>query len=417
MAKRMKYVVIVGDGMADYPVESIHGKTPLMVARTPNMDWLAKHGSLGLVRTVPDGFNPGSEIANLSIFGYDPIQYCTGRGPLEAASLGVELKKDDLAFRCNLVTLHSQGSKVVMEDFAAGHISDAEAHEIIAYLDQEMGTEEIRFYSGVSYRHLMVMKNGGSTCSSMERLGLTPPHDIIGQEIAPFLPENEGSGRRILTLMTESQRFLKEHPVNLDRKARGFRPANSVWLWGQGRSPQMVTLKERFGIDGYVISAVHLIKGIGLLAGLEVLPVPGITGYFDTNYEGKGEYALRGLEKKDFVYVHVEAPDEAGHMGDLRLKVEAIEAFDERVVGTILKGIKDFEKVKVMVLPDHPTPLAVRTHTADPVPFVIYSSDTSEKNSHAETFDEVSAIQSGIFFEKGFKLIERFLIRNPGSHE
>ncbi|MBM4278413.1 MAG: cofactor-independent phosphoglycerate mutase [Deltaproteobacteria bacterium] len=413
----MKYVVIVGDGMADYPVESINGKTPLMVARTPNMDWLAKHGSLGLVRTVPDGFNPGSEIANLSIFGYDPFQYYTGRGPLEAASLGVELKKDDLAFRCNLVTLHSQGSKVIMEDFAAGHISDAEANEIIVGLDRAIGNEETRFYSGVSYRHLMVMKNGASTCSDLERLSLTPPHDIIGQEIAPFLPENDGSGKRILALMTESQQFLEEHPVNLVRKNKELRPANSVWLWGQGRSPQMVTLKERFGIDGYVISAVHLIKGIGLLAGLEVLQVPGITGYFDTNYEGKGEYVLRGLEKRDFVYVHVEAPDEAGHMGDLRLKVEAIEAFDEKVVGTILKGIKHFEKVKVMVLPDHPTPLAVRTHTADPVPFVIYSNEVSPKKYHAETFDEVSAVQSGIFLEKGFELIERFLIRNPGSHE
>ncbi len=409
MDQGMKYVVIVGDGMADYPVESINGKTPLMVARKPNMDWLAKHGSVGLVRTVPDGFNPGSEIANLSIFGYDPLKYYTGRGPLEAASLGVELKKDDLAFRCNLVTLDSQGSKVVLEDFAAGHISDAEANEIIVDLDRAIGTEETRFYSGVSYRHLMVMKNGASTCSDLERLELTPPHDIIAQEITPFLPGNDGSGRRILTLMAESQQFLKEHPVNLVRKARGLRPANSIWLWGQGRSPQMVTLKKRFGIDGYVISAVHLIKGIGLLAGLEVLEVPGITGYFDTNYEGKGEYALRGLEKKDFVYVHVEAPDEAGHMGDLRLKVEAIEAFDEKVVGTILKGIKHFEKVKVMVLPDHPTPLSVRTHTGDPVPFVIYSSDVGKKNYPAETFDEVSVIQSGIFFEKGFELIENFL--------
>jgi 2,3-bisphosphoglycerate-independent phosphoglycerate mutase len=408
MAKGMKYVVIVGDGMADYPIESLDGKTPLMVARTPHMDWLAKHGSLGLVRTVPEGFNPGSEIANLSIFGYDPLQYYTGRGPLEAASLGVELKKDDLAFRCNLVTLHSQGSKAVMEDFAAGHISDAEANEIIIDLNRAIGNEETRFYSGVSYRHLMVMRNGVSTYSDLERLELTPPHDIIGQEIAPFLPENDASGKRILALMTESQRFLKEHPVNLVRKAKGLRPANSVWLWGQGRSPQMVTLRERFGIDGYVISAVHLIKGIGLLAGLEVLQVPSITGYFDTNYEGKGEYALRGLEKKDFVYVHVEAPDEAGHMGDLRLKVEAIEAFDEKVVGTILKGIKDFEKVKVMVLPDHPTPLAVRTHTADPVPFAIYSNKPREKEVHGETFDEESAKQSGLFIERGYELIQKF---------
>ncbi len=413
MVQETKYLVIVGDGMADYPVEALNGRTPLMVARTPHMDWLAKHGTVGLVRTVPDGFNPGSEIANLSIFGYDPLRYYTGRGPLEAASLGVELKKDDLAFRCNLVTLQPQGSKVLMEDFAAGHISDSEAREIIIGMDMAIGGEGERFYSGVSYRHLMVMKNGVSAYSGLESLELTPPHDIIGQEITPYLPENDGSGRRILALMTESQQFLKEHPVNLDRKARGLRPANSIWLWGQGRSPHMVTLRERFGIDGYVISAVHLIKGIGLLAGLEVLPVPGITGYFDTNYQGKGEYALRGLAKKDFVYIHVEAPDEAGHMGDLRLKIEAIEAFDEKVVGTVLKGIKDFERVKVMVLPDHPTPLSVRTHTADPVPFMIYSSDQGERKYCGETFDEMSAKQSGLFIEKGHELMEHFLIRNP----
>lgn len=409
----MKYLVIVGDGMADYPVESLNGKTPLMVAKTPNMDWLARHGKLGLVRTVPDGFNPGSEIANLSIFGYDPLKYYTGRGPLEAASLGIELKQGDLAFRCNLVTLQPQGSKVVMEDFAAGHISDAEAKEIIIDLDRKIGSEETRFFSGVSYRHLMVLKNGISTYSNLESLELTPPHDIIGQEIAPFLPEKNGSGRRIHEWMAESQRFLKEHPVNLTRIAKGLRPANSIWLWGQGRSPQMPTLRQRFGIDGYVISAVHLIKGIGLLAGLEVLPVPGITGYFDTNYQGKGEYAVRGLEKKDFVYIHVESPDEAGHMGDLRLKIEAIEAFDEKVVGTVLKGIRDFERVKVMVLPDHPTPLSVRTHTADPVPFVIYSNDEDENKYSAKAFDEISARQSGLFVEKGYELIESFLIKNP----
>ncbi len=410
MAQGMKYVVIIGDGMADYPVESVGGKTPLMIARKPNMDWLASHGSLGLVRTVPDGFNPGSEIANLSIFGYDPLKYYTGRGPIEAASLGVKLKKDDLAFRCNLVTLQPKGESMVMEDFAAGHISDAEARKIIVDLDQMIGREETRFYPGVSYRHLMVIKNGASTCRDMEKLKLTPPHDIIGQELSPFLPVKGEAGKRILALISESQRVLKEHPVNLNRKNGGLLPANSIWLWGQGRSPQMVTLRERFGIDGYVISAVHLIKGIGLLAGLEVMEVPGITGYFDTNYEGKGEYALRGLEEKDFVYVHVESPDEAGHMGDLRLKVEAIEAFDEKVVGTILKGINRFEKIKVMVLPDHPTPLAVRTHTADPVPFVIYSNDPGEKIYSAETFDEASAGQTGLLIEKGFELIEKVLI-------
>ncbi len=412
MVQRMKYVVIVGDGMADYPVEGLDGKTPLMIARTPNMDWLAKHGRVGMVKTVPDGFNPGSEIANLSIFGYDPRRYYTGRGPLEAVSLGVNLSKDDLAFRCNLVTLGFQGSRILMEDFAAGHISDGEAREIISDLDREIGHQEVHFISGVSYRHVMVMCNGLSTYSDMERLPLTPPHDIIGQDTVPYLPEKSDSGRRILELMEASQRILKDHPINIERKAKGLRPANSIWLWGQGRTPQMPTLRQRFGIDGYVISAVHLIKGIGLLAGLEVLPVPGITGYFDTNYRGKGEYALRGLETRDFVYIHVEAPDEAGHMGDLRLKVEAIEAFDELVVGTILKRIKEFERVKVMVLPDHPTPLSVRTHTADPVPFVIHSSDGNEDRYSAEAFDEVSAKRSGLFIQQGHELMEHFLMRS-----
>ena len=409
----MKYVVIVGDGMADYPIENIKGKTPLMVAKTPNMDWMVKQGEIGLVRTVPDGFNPGSEIANLSIFGYDPLRYYTGRGPLEAASLGINLKANDLAFRCNLVTLQARGAKVTMEDFSAGHITNDEAREIILDLDKELGTEEIRFYPGVSYRHLMVMKNGAAKYSNLERLELIPPHDIIGQEIFPFLPKVNGRVRggedQILNLMAVSQRLLKDHPINLAREAKGLLPANSIWLWGQGRSPQMSPLKERFGMDGYVISAVHLLKGIGILAGLEVLEVPGATGYFDTNYDGKAQYALKGLKKKDFVYVHVEAPDEAGHMGDFRLKVEAIEIFDEKIVGAILKGMNEFKRYKVMVLPDHPTPLFLRTHTADPVPYAIYSNEAKGQSNSIETFDEVSARKSGIFIERGFELIERFL--------
>jgi len=398
--------MIVGDGMADYPVGSLGGKTPLMVARTPHMDWMANQGEIGLVRTVPDGFNPGSEIANLSIFGYDPIRYYTGRGPLEAASLRVNLAAADIAFRCNLITLKLQGNEVVMEDFSAGHITDEEARKIIARLNQEMGTNEIQFYAGVSYRHLMVLKNGAAKFSSLEKLELTPPHDIIGKEISPFLPQTE---ELVLTLMKESQRLLKNHPVNQAREAKGLLPANSIWLWGQGRSPHMVTLKERFGMDGYVISAVHLIRGIGMLAGLEVLEVPRITGYFDTNYDGKAQYTLRGLREKDFVYVHVEAPDEAGHMGDLRLKIDAIEAFDKKIVGAILKGMEEFKQYKVLVLPDHPTPLSVRTHTSDPVPYVIYSNEEGVLSGHGRAFDEASAGRSGISVEKGFELIERFL--------
>ena len=402
----MKYVIIVGDGMADYPVESLGGKTPLMVARTPYMDRMANQGEIGLVRTVPDGFNPGSEIANLSIFGYDPVRYYTGRGPLEAASLRVNLSANDIAFRCNLVTLKFRGSEILMEDFSAGHITDEEASKIIADLNNKMGTSGIQFHAGVSYRHLMVLKNGAAKFSGLEKLELTPPHDIIGKEISPFLPQTEAP---VLTLMKESQRVLKNHPVNQARETKGLLPANSIWLWGQGHSPQMVTMKERFGMDGYVISAVHLIKGIGMLAGLEVLEVPGATGYFDTNYDGKARYALRGLREKDFVYVHVEAPDEAGHMGDLQLKIDAIEAFDEKIVGAILEGMKEFKRYKILVLPDHPTPLSVRTHTADPVPYVICSNEKSPISAHGTTFDEASAGRSGICIEKGFELIERFL--------
>jgi 2,3-bisphosphoglycerate-independent phosphoglycerate mutase len=258
---------------------------------------------------------------------------------------------------------------------------------------------------------------------NLEKLELVPPHDILDKEITPFLPQMEGLGKssnseesggeKILSLMSRSRQLLKNHPVNLLRQDKGLPPANSIWLWGQGRSPQMITLKERFGIDGYVISAVHLLKGIGIFAGLEVLEVPGATGYFDTNYDGKAQYALRGLQKKDLVYVHVEAPDEAGHMGDLRLKIEAIEVFDEKIVGPILRGMNGFGRHKVMVLPDHPTPLSLRTHTADPVPFVIYSNESEAKSGQVESFDEDSARQSGIFVEKGFELIERFL--NPHS--
>ena len=406
MPEKTKYVMIVGDGMADYPIESLGGKTPLMVARTPYMDWIAGAGEIGLVRTIPDGFNPGSEIANLSIFGYNPERYYTGRGPLEAASVGVKLAADDLAFRCNLVTLKFEEHGMVMEDFSAGHITDGEARRIIVDLNKEMATDGIRFYAGVSYRHLMVLKNGAARFSNLEGLKITPPHDIIGKEISPFLPEER---EPVVTLMKESQRLLKDHPVNRAREAKGLPPANSIWLWGQGRSPRMITLKERFGMDGYVISAVHLIKGIGILAGLEALEVPGATGYFDTNYAGKVQYALKGLGEKEFVYLHVEAPDEAGHMGDLRLKVEAIEAFDEKVVGAMLQGMKRFERYKVLVLPDHPTPLSVRTHTADPVPYAIYSNEETTPSAPTKKFDEVSAGLSGIFIEKGFELIERFL--------
>ncbi|HSB04731.1 MAG TPA: cofactor-independent phosphoglycerate mutase [Thermodesulfobacteriota bacterium] len=419
MEDNVKYVIIVGDGMADYPLDSLGGKTPLMVARTPVMDWMVKHGEVGLVKTVPDGFNPGSEIANLSILGYDPHLCYTGRGPLEAASLGVRLQPDDIAFRCNLVTLKDKDDQILMDDFAAGHISDEEAKHLILDLDREFGTEEIRFYPGVSYRHVMVWNEGAKKHLSLDEIELTPPHDIIGKGIGPFLPgagnpvQSEGSQEdgavRILDLMNRSQPYLKDHPINLSRVSRGQRPGNSIWLWGQGRSPQMVSLKKRFGIDGFVISAVHLLKGMGVCAGLEVVEVPGATGYFDTNYEGKVRYTLAGLSRKNFGYVHVEAPDEAGHMGDPGLKIEAIEVFDEKIVGAILKGMNAFPRYKILVLPDHATPLSIRTHAPDPVPYLIYSNEKKSRDNSVETFDEVSASRSGLFVERGYQLIERFL--------
>ena len=416
MEEKTKYVILVGDGMADYALDSLGGKTPLMEAKTPFMDWMVKHGEIGLVRTVPEGFTPGSEIANLSILGYDPRLYYRGRGPLEAASLGIKLEPDDIAFRCNLVTLKHQDHQVWMEDFAAGHISDGEARQIILDLDKELGTEEIQFFPGVSYRHVMVWRDSAARYPGLDQMELTPPHDILDKEIGPFLPgahrpilpEKDGADQ-LLVLMTRSQSLLKTHPVNLSRERMGRRPANSIWLWGQGGAPRMVSLKERFGIDGFVISAVHLLKGIGVCAGLEVIEVPGATGYFDTNYEGKAAYALAGLRKRNFGYVHVEAPDEAGHMGDLRLKIEAIEVFDEKVVGGILKGMDEFPKYRILVLPDHPTPLSLRTHIADPVPYVIYSNEKEAGRRGIETFDEVSAGRSGQVVKNGFELIERFL--------
>jgi 2,3-bisphosphoglycerate-independent phosphoglycerate mutase len=416
MEEKTKYLIIVGDGMADYALDSLGGKTPLMEAKTPFMDWMVRHGEIGLVKTVPDGFPPGSEIANLSILGYDPGLYYRGRGPLEAASLGIKLQPDDIAFRCNLVTLRDRDHQVWMEDFAAGHISDGEARQIILDLDKELGTEEIQFFPGVSYRHVMVWRGGASKYIKLDQMELTPPHDILDKAIGPFLPgahrtasPEENGADQILALMTRSQTILRTHPVNLAREGKGQRPGNSIWLWGQGRSPQMISLKERFKIDGFVISAVHLLKGIGVCAGLEVIEVPGATGYFDTNYEGKAAYALAELRNRSFGYVHVEAPDEAGHMGDLRLKIEAIEVFDEKIVGTILKGMDEFPRYRILILPDHPTPLSLRTHVADPVPYVMYSNEKKGSQNKTETFDEVSAGQSGHYVKNGFELIERFL--------
>jgi len=400
----MKYLVLIGDGMADYPVKALGGKTPLMAARTPNMDALAKEGEIGLVHTIPQGLPKGSEIANLSIFGYDPRQYYTGRGPLEAASMGVELGPEDVAFRLNLVTLEAVGGSVIMEDYSAGHISTEEGGAIIRDLDKDLGNSVFRFYPGVSYRHLLVWRG---QVEKVEKIKTTPPHDITEQEIGEYLPKGEGA-QELIKLMTDTQIFLHEHPINRTRLEEGKRAANATWPWGQGKAPHMPSFAERFGLNGGVISAVDLIKGIGISAGLRVITVPGATGYLDTNYQGKAEYALQVLEQEDFVYLHVEAPDEASHNGDLEAKMAAIEAFDEKVVGTIVKGMEDRGDYRIMVLPDHPTPLALRTHADDPVPFVIYDSN-QKRPSGTRGFDEKEASRSGIVIEEGHTLMERLV--------
>jgi 2,3-bisphosphoglycerate-independent phosphoglycerate mutase len=397
----MKYLVLIGDGMADRPLEALGGKTPLMAARTPNIDALAQHGEVGLARTIPKGLPKGSEIANLSIFGYDPKRYYTGRGPLEAASIGVQLGPEDCAFRLNLVTLGVIGGSVIMEDYSAGHISTEEGKAIIQDLERELGDSVFHFYPGVSYRHLLVWRGKG------EKLETTPPHDITEQEIGAYLPRGEGA-QELIKLMTDTQILLKAHPINQKRLQQGTREANATWPWGQGRAPQMPTFAERFGLTGGVISAVDLIKGIGIYAGLEVIAVPGATGYLDTNYQGKAEYGLRAVDTGDFVYIHVEAPDEASHNGDLEAKMAAIEAFDGKVVGTIVQEMERRGDHRIMVLPDHPTPIELRTHTDDPVPYVIYDS-TEKRSSGAGGFDEGEASKSGILIDEGYELMERFI--------
>ncbi|MBN1255872.1 MAG: cofactor-independent phosphoglycerate mutase [Deltaproteobacteria bacterium] len=397
----MKYFVLIGDGMADRPLKELGGKTPLMAARTPNMDALATGGEIGLVRTIPQGLPKGSEIANLSIFGYDPRQYYTGRGPLEAASMGVELGPEDVAFRVNLVTLEAVGGSVIMEDYSAGHISTEEGKAIIQALDKDLGNAVFRFYPGVSYRHLLVWNGKG------DKIETTPPHDITEQEIGEYLPTGEDA-QELIKLMTDTQILLKNHPINQSRLQAGKRAANATWPWGQGRAPHMPSFAERFGLSGGVISAVDLIKGIGISAGLRAIAVPGATGYLDTNYQGKAEYALKALEQDDFVYLHVEAPDEASHNGDLQAKIAAIEDFDKKVVGTIVKGMKNRGDYRIMVLPDHPTPLELRTHADDPVPFLIYDS-TDKSTSGAKGFDEQTAAKSGIVINEGHTLMERLV--------
>jgi len=401
----MKYIILQGDGMADYPLEVLGGKTPLEAARTPNMDWLAAHGVYGIAHVIPEGFPPGSDVGNMSIMGYDPAVYHTGRSPLEAASMGVALGPNDIAFRCNLVTLGGDGNGTFMEDFTSGHISTEEAADVIRDLDRELGGDGIEFFPGVSYRHLMVWRAG------KEGMETTPPHDITDQKTAAYMPKGDGA-ERLLELMTASQRILAEHPLNKRRQAEGHRQATSIWLWGQGKAPQLPPLTQRFGITGGVISAVDIIHGLGVYAGLERIHVPGITGFLDTNYVGKGEYAVRSLEKNDLVFVHVEATDEAGHMGDVEKKIQALEDFDEKVVGTVLKGMAHRKDYRILLMPDHPTAIALKTHVADPVPFVLFSAEDPQNNGNVG-YNEKDAAATGIVAKKAYRLIEALIEGRP----
>jgi 2,3-bisphosphoglycerate-independent phosphoglycerate mutase len=403
----MKIVVLQGDGMADEPIAELGGKTPLEHARTPNLDHMAGRGILGLTRTIPRGMPPGSDVGTMSVLGYDPARYHTGRSPIEAASMGVELGPDDVAFRCNLVTLETpEGGVEIMRDFAAGHPPTEEAAEIVLDMGRELGREGLEFHPGVSYRHLLVWRGGE------HRMRTTPPHDLSDKPVAGHFPE--GPGADVLRdLIARSRRFLAEHRLCRERLGRGERAPTAIWLWGQGLRPRLPTLHDRFGIDGSVIAAVDLVNGLGVLAGLRRITVPGATGFLDTNYLGKAEYGLRALEEREFLFLHVEAPDEGGHMGDPQKKVEAIERFDEHVVGTILNGLRGLgDEWRLLVLPDHPTPCALKTHTDDPVPFVVYvAADEQKQRALARGYNERDAREQGIFIPEAHTLLERLVRR------
>jgi len=398
----MKYIVIVPDGMADQPVEELGGKTPLEAARTTNMDYLAQHGSTGLIQTIPDKMKPGSDIGNMALLGYDPKKYHTGRAPLEAANLGITLKNDEVAFRCNLVTV----VKNEMSDYSAGHIETKEASLLIDSLNEDIDLDDVKFHTGKGYRHLLIMKvrDPRIFCA----IQTTPPHDILGKNIKSCLPHGPES-EMLLKLMERSKEIFKTHSVNQVRIDLGENPANMIWLWGQGTRPKLPSFHKKFGVKGSIISAVDLVNGIGRLAELDVIDVPGITGYYDTNYLGKAEYALESLKKKDFVFIHIEATDEAGHNGDIKAKVTAIEKIDQDIVGTILNRYSEHDNVRILVLPDHPTPVKLRTHTSDPVGYVMYGKGIAHDGS--KEYSETESEKNGLKFESGELLMAHFMTK------
>jgi 2,3-bisphosphoglycerate-independent phosphoglycerate mutase len=388
----MKYIVLIGDGMADYPLEELGGKTPLEVAEKPNMDELALKGKLGVMRTIPEGMDADSSIANLSILGYDPKKYYTGRGPLEAGAMGIELGERDVSFRCNLVTERDG----VLVDYCAGHITTEESAELL----KEMGRFGLgEFFPGVSYRHNFVLRDSDIT------VGCTPPHDIVGEPISKHMIGSEGGelGGKLNELMLKSKEVLSNHPTNLKRIEEGKNPGNMIWLWGPGKRPKLEPFTEKYGLRGAMISAIILIKGIGAYAGMDFIDVPGATGYYDTNYEGIADFALEALERVDFIYIHIEAPDEAGHEGNVEQKVKTIEDLDRRLLGRLLDRVP---RCKIAVLPDHPTPIPVRTHTSEPIPFVVYARGME---GDGLKFDEVSAKRGSLGFLEGTEFMPIFL--------
>lgn len=400
-----KFVILVGDGMGDYPVASLGGRTPLEVAHTPFMSRIARMGKIGTVQTIPPGMEPGSDIANMALLGYDPAVYHTGRAPLEAASLGVSLAPSDVAFRCNLVNLERDADGTErMGDYSAGHIATAEAHELIRALQKACEGLPLRLYPGVSYRHLVVWEGG------LAALTTTPPHDITGRPTEEYARVYEKTDI-LRTFVTRCRLILADHPVNRRRREAGRREANAVWLWGQGRAPSMPTLQDRFGIRGVMISAVDLLKGLGIYAGLKPLQVPGATGYLDTNYAGKVSAALEALRDVDFAFVHVEAPDEAGHEGSLTNKVQAIEDFDAKIVGPMLDGLAGYGPCHVLIAADHLTPLSVRTHVADPSLFALYKGPLTKHVPEGRnlTFCEAAARESGVHMDSGTTLFHDFM--------
>ncbi|RLG13033.1 cofactor-independent phosphoglycerate mutase [Candidatus Pacearchaeota archaeon] len=403
----MKYVILIGDGMGDFFVKSLNGKTPLEVAITPGMDFIASYGEIGACQTIPPGMNPGSDVAIMGLLGYPPEEKYTGRGPIEAVSKDIPMRPEDVAYRCNLVTLKLEGENLIMEDYSAGHISTEEAIELIESINRNAGTDKIEIFPGVSYRHILIWRGGSGG------LHTYPPHDLIGKNIwfafkaydeEPYLKE----------FILKAIEILEHHPINQRRKLENKPPANAIWPWGEGRIPELEPFFEKWGLKGAAISAVDLIKGLAKLAKMTVIEVPGATGYLDTNYEGKVDYALDALKDHDLVLIHVEAPDEVSHQGSLELKIKAINEFDRRVVRYLLEKIVDVtDKYRILVCCDHLTPVSIRTHASKPVPFAIFDSTKDKEKKRDVNFCEREAYKSPLFFESGPQLLEYFLQRKP----